>query len=54
MSSENSVWIENIVNSDRKYDFSRTVALQQQKHVDGVFIIVKLLSINKHIFSAVA
>ena len=51
MSSKNSVWIENIVNSDRKYDFSRTVALQQQKHIDGAFIIVKLLNINKHIFS---
>ena len=51
MSSKNSVWIENIVNSDRKYDFS--VALQKQKHIDGAFMIVKLLSINKHIFSAV-
>lgn len=53
MSPKNSVWIENIVNSDRKYDFSRTVALQKQKYIDGAFMIVKLLSINKHIFSAV-
>ena len=45
--------VENIVNNDRKYHFSRTVALQQQKHNDEALLIVRLLNINEHIFSAV-